>query len=195
MIEWKCAVILIERYSGIAEKEVAMSGKLLKIRRGGVRGLSLLEILIAIMVLTAALMSFASVFPAAFKVSRYAGNYSRAEKYASGVVEELRNLKFKGNAINATDGDSGIGGDNVAMGFIEAYTSGGKDVRANINKLKSVKAFTDGGKFKLGSNNIIHINGTFCTFTVTVCWKETGKAGRVVDRSVTVVGGRTGRRI
>lgn len=158
-----------------------------KIRRRKVRGLSLLEIMIAIMVLTVSLVAFASVFPAAFKLNHYAGRYTQAEKFASAVIEELRKFELADH-------------NTAKPGFIDYYDAD----ESRLEELTSVKNLEKAGfrlkKNKKGPKNddIISISGTFCTFTVNVYWDETSHGGlnsETSNCSVTVIGGRTGKRI
>jgi type II secretory pathway pseudopilin PulG len=63
-------------------------------RRGSSRGLSLLEVLITLMLLSTTLIAFAAVYPAAFKLNRKTHRSVQAAELAGAVAEELRTLPF-----------------------------------------------------------------------------------------------------
>lgn len=63
-------------------------------RRHGQRGLSLLEVLITLMLLTTTMVAFAAVYPAAFKLNRRTSRVVQAAELAGAISEELRTLPF-----------------------------------------------------------------------------------------------------
>ena len=70
------------------------SDKVRMTRRGSNKGLSLLEVLITLMLLSTTLIAFAAVYPAAFKLNRKTHRSVQAAELAGAVAEELRTLPF-----------------------------------------------------------------------------------------------------
>lgn len=64
------------------------------LRRSGERGLSLIEILMAIMVLTAAIMAVATVYPGGYKLNETNRYANQATEIARGIMEEICALPF-----------------------------------------------------------------------------------------------------
>ncbi len=184
----------------------------LKFRRKGQRGLTLLEIMVAIAVLTSTLVAFASVFPAAFKLNRQSQKSVQAAKHAAAVAEELRSMPVACNS-NLIRGFSS----DEKKHYLEEYSRNAneltkKDIETkndDYRGLTSVKELVDDG-FTLdctdyGVNNDLagirfrHLgNGgnndsRFWEIFVTVYWPETINGRRVV-RSASLVSARTGNR-
>ncbi len=107
--------------------------RLKNLRRSGQRGLSLLEVMVSISVLTTALVAFASIFPAAFKLNRNTQASVRAGKYASMVAEEIRSLPIAGSRTESfyTRANSGYleGLVGLSSGNIEEQASNLKSVQ------------------------------------------------------------------
>lgn len=183
----------------------------LKFRRKGQRGLTLLEIMVAIAVLTSTLVAFASVFPAAFKLNRQSHNSVKAAKYAAAVAEELRALPIAGNSFLASSGSSN-------KRYLENYdyaTNGETvtDFDDFCRRLTSAQELRDAGFFLdyenaggsasgTGSKSgliIRHVgkggnnDSRFWQIEVNVFWPETINGSRVV-RSASVISARTGNR-
>lgn len=183
----------------------------LKFRRKGQRGLTLLEIMVAIAVLTSTLVAFASVFPAAFKLNRQSHNSVKAAKYAAAVAEELRALPIAGNSFLASSGKSN-------RRYLENYDyvtneEPVPDFDDFCKRLTSAQELRDAGFFldygKAGGSAsgtgserglIIQHVGTggnndsrFWQIEVNVFWPETINGSRVV-RSASVISARTGNR-
>lgn len=106
--------------------------RLKNLRRSGQRGLSLLEVMVSISVLTTALVAFASIFPAAFKLNRNTQASVRAGKYASMVAEEIRALPIAGSRTSDfyTKANSG---------YLEALVGLSGDIEKQASNLKSVQ--------------------------------------------------------
>lgn len=178
----------------------------LKFRRKGQRGLTLLEIMVAIAVLTSTLVAFASVFPAAFKLNRQSQNSVKAAKHAAAVAEELRAMPIACN-LNLIKGFSSGGKKH----YLEEYST--SDITKNYDYyysgLTSVQELRDDG-FSLdygtfGASSglpgvcFIHVgdggnnDSRFWEIFVNVYWPETINGRRVV-RSASLVSARTGNR-
>ncbi len=194
--------------------------RLKNLRRSGQRGLSLLEIMVSITVLTTALVAFASIFPAAFKLNRTTQASARAGKYASMVAEEIRNLPIAGNRALSFDKKGYLEGlVGLKPGSVEesAYylksvqeikateREGDKKTRStqsfSLDPISSVSVGTPGiwvvGPSGGGANvdpNLARENSSrFWNITVTVYWTADYN-GNYVERSSTVVSARTGNR-
>lgn len=178
----------------------------LKIHRKGQRGLTLLEIMVAIAVLTSTLVAFASVFPAAFKLNRQSQTSVRAAKHAAAVAEELRAMPIACNPALLSIS-------KTRRHYLEDYAR--NNITANFDNyysgLQSVQELRDDG-FTLdydtaaGQNNkprvgvrFTHIgsggnnDSRFWNIEVNVYWPETINGRRVV-RSASVISARTGNR-
>ncbi len=179
----------------------------LKIHRKGQRGLTLLEIMVAIAVLTSTLVAFASVFPAAFKLNRQSQASVRAAKHAAAVAEELRAMpvacnsslfsiagarkhyiedyarsKVTGNFDNyygALQSVEELKDDGFTLDYATAAGSTGKNARPGVY------IYHKGN----GGNN----DSRFWNIEVNVYWPETINGKRVV-RSASVISARTGNR-
>lgn len=187
----------------------------LKFRRKGQRGLTLLEIMVAIAVLTSTLVAFASVFPAAFKLNRQSHNSVKAAKYAAAVAEELRALPIAGNSVLASSGSS----DKRYLENYDYVTNEEPvpDFDDFCKRLTSAQELRDAGFFldygKAGGGSASGTSGTgskrgliirhvgkggnndsrFWQIEVKVFWPETINGSRVV-RSASVISARTGNR-
>lgn len=184
----------------------------LKFRRRGQRGLTLLEIMVAIAVLTSTLVAFASVFPAAFKLNRQSQNSVKAAKYAAAVAEELRALPIANNSYLASTGmskkrylenyDYVTNKENVPDfdSFCKGLTSAQelKDAGFFLDYDKARGTATDNG---IGENGLIiqhsgkggNNDSRFWQIEVNVFWPETINGKKVV-RSSSVISARTGNR-
>ncbi|MGM9997899.1 MAG: prepilin-type N-terminal cleavage/methylation domain-containing protein [Candidatus Bruticola sp.] len=192
----------------------------LKFRRKGQRGLTLLEILVAIAILTSTLIAFASVFPAAFKLNRQSQNSVKAAKHAAAVAEELRSMPIACNPNLYTSFSS-----KTNKHYLEQYSY--KQATANFDSaydgLTAVKELKKDGKksgesqgiFTLDANKVGYSSGKdardtygvyfihdgtggtndtrFWEIYVNVFWNETIN-GKKVARSASVVSARTGNR-
>ncbi|MBQ7503334.1 type II secretion system protein [bacterium] len=116
-------------------------------------GLTLLEILVAIVIMTGTLMAFAMSFPAAFQVTRKANNAVRAAKLASGVADELRALATLGT--------------RTMVGF------------SNENKAQYIEAFESNGSYSaIGDGKNLMANNSICSYLKSVqAMKEIGNLG------------------
>ena len=184
----------------------------LKFRRKGQQGLTLLEIMVAIAVLTSTLVAFASVFPAAFKLNRQSQNSVKAAKYAAAVAEELRALPIANSSYLASSGMS----DKRYLENYDYATNGQSvsDFDDFCKKLVSAQELKDAGFFLdyenargtaadngIGENGLIimhngkggHNDSRFWQIEVNVFWPETINGKKVV-RSSSVISARTGNR-
>ncbi len=182
----------------------------LKFRRKGQRGLTLLEIMVAIAVLTSTLVAFASVFPAAFKLNRQSQNSVKAAKHAAAVAEELRSMPIACN-LNLIRGFSSGGKKHYLEGYSAPICRG--EVKGNFDNffggLTSVQELTEDGFSldydKYGASSglpgvcFIHVgdggnnDSRFWEMQINVYWPETINGRRVV-RSASLVSARTGNR-
>ena len=178
----------------------------LKFRRKGQRGLTLLEIMVAIAVLTSTLVAFASVFPAAFKLNRQSQNSVKAAKHAAAVAEELRAMPIACNSSLISGLVSG-----GKQHYLEGYSS--HPVSGNFDNyysgLTAVQELTEdgfsldytkfGGKDGLPGVSFYHLgsggnnDSRFWEIFLNVYWPETIN-GRTVVRSASLVSARTGNR-
>jgi len=77
----------------------------------GVRGFTMLEVLIAASILGTAMLALASMFPIGFLNVNYGGDMSRATHMARQKIEELRNVSFttlSNGADNPAADDPGL---------------------------------------------------------------------------------------
>ncbi len=166
-------------------------------RRVAVKGLTLLEVLIAMMLITTTLMSFASVFPAAFKMTRKANRTVQAAKYANAVVEELRSL----NVMRPSTFSSGgyyledFVGTKWRPGTSRFPTT---EIPApfSLVAVSNVPGSGRGGVYVHGIEYEDEAQTKavfFWTIQVTVFWRESVN-NKMVDRSVSVISSRTGNR-
>jgi type II secretory pathway pseudopilin PulG len=65
------------------------------------KGLSLLELLITIVILTATLMAFAMVFPSGFHLLTQTRMRSQAASLANGFIQKVQNVPFAGDPGNS----------------------------------------------------------------------------------------------
>ncbi len=79
------------------------------------RGVSLLEILITIILLTTVILTFAAIYPAGYRLNRKSAKATRAAQVANSIAEEIQNLPLTND----------LGG--LSLAFLEnnAYTAGG----------------------------------------------------------------------
>lgn len=68
-------------------------------RRISEKGLSLLEILLSVMLLTVVMMSFAMVFPSGYRLTTKNRLEGRAHRYADGLIAKLQTIPFHGNPL------------------------------------------------------------------------------------------------
>ena len=178
----------------------------LKFRRKGQQGLTLLEIMVAIAVLTSTLVAFASVFPAAFKLNRQSQNSVKAAKHAAAVAEELRAMPIACNTSIIKNFTSG-----GKKHYLEEYSSSGitKNFDNYYSGMTSVQDLVEDGFSldygKFGASNGLsgvsfrHVgNGgnydsRFWEIFINVYWEETIN-GKRVTRSASLVSARTGNR-
>lgn len=187
--------------------------------RRNIYGLTLLEVLVSINVLAVALMSFASIFPAAFKLNKNSHRQTKAAKYAAAVAEELRAKKVYGTNNQLSLGkdeserlekkklylntftDSGAGGGFEKKGKVYYYGKNRIDgtVENRFGSLSSMQNMDEGFSVdrinirQLEMNKGVGFNNQFFEIYVTVKYTDNVN-GRNVDREVTVVSGRTGNR-
>ncbi|MGM9992570.1 MAG: prepilin-type N-terminal cleavage/methylation domain-containing protein [Candidatus Bruticola sp.] len=192
----------------------------LKFKRKGQRGLTLLEILVAIAILTSTLIAFASVFPAAFKLNRQSQNSVKAAKHAAAIAEELRSMP-----IACNPNLYGSFSSRASKHYLEQYSY--NQATANFDNtydgLTAVKELKKDGKktgdtqgiFTLDAAKVGYSSGKtpkdtygvyfihngkgdnndsrFWEIYVNVFWNETIN-GKKVARSASVVSARTGNR-
>lgn len=178
----------------------------LKIQRKGQRGLTLLEIMVAIAVLTSTLVAFASVFPAAFKLNRQSQTSVRAAKHAAAVAEEFRAMPiacnpqllsiagarkhyledYARNQVNANFDNYYSGMQSVQELKEDGFTLDYNTAAGQNNKPRTGVRFIHKGS---GGNN----DSRFWNIEVNVFWPETIN-GKTVVRSASVISARTGNR-
>lgn len=175
-------------------------------------GLTLLEVLVSINVLAVALMSFASIFPAAFRLNRNSHKQTKAAKYAAAVAEELRSRKVYGtnNQISVSEDqaklylDADIEGWKVGKGSSGNtltgkwyYYNGDSAIAARFAPFSAAESMDSGFTVKKISIRQMErqqsFNSSFFEIYVTVEFKDNVN-GKMVNRQVTVVSGRTGNR-
>ncbi len=170
-------------------------------RRAAVKGLTLLEVLIAMMLITTTLMSFASVFPAAFKMTRKANRTVQAAKYANAVVEELRSLQVMRPSTFSSGGYylEDFMGTTWRPGTTRFPTTEIPEPFSLV-AVSSVPNSSRGGVYVHGieyepgtetSSNPVAV--FYWTIEVTIFWRESVN-NAMVDRSVSVISARTGNR-
>ncbi|MBQ7529139.1 hypothetical protein IJT10_04480 [bacterium] len=179
------------------------------------QGLTLLEVLVSINVLAVALMSFASIFPAAFRLNKNSHKQTIAAKYAAAVAEELRSRRIYGtnNQINISNPqlylDADVDGWKVGKlddgrtltgkWYYYNKTSGtdGKTIDTRFGTFNSIEGIDPNFSIKKIAIRQMEkqetYNSSFFEIYVTVEFKDNVN-GRMVTREATVVTGRTGNR-
>lgn len=188
--------------------------------RRGQLGLSLLEIMVSIAVLTTALVAFASIFPAAFKLNRNTQASARAGKYASMVAEEIRALPIAGSRLSGFT-TTGYLEDMVGITQNNAETKASylKSVQEIVATRKDASEASSSQLFYLDplANSGVNMPGIcvtgdsgykldasdpnmrkenssrFWNIAVTVYWREEYQS-KTIERSSTVVSARSGNR-
>lgn len=156
-------------------------------KRSGQRGLSLLEVLITLMLLSTTLVAFAAVYPAAFKLNRKSQRSVQAAEIAGAVAEELRTLPFN------RPGAGGSGG-LFLEDFLTGWTA---DPRfARFPRTPVPPPFSLVSPSNPNNRGVIVIGDspfTFASITVTVYWQEPVH-GQMTERSVSIITSKTGNR-
>ncbi len=157
------------------------------IRRGRSRGLTLLEILVTLTLLTTTLVAFAAVYPAAFKLNRKTQRSVQAAELAGAVAEELRTLPF--NKPSALD-DGGL--------FLEDFVlygwNPGNSRFARFPRTPIPEPFT---LISPSGQRGVYVDGdnpfTYAEIMITVYWRESVN-NQMVARQTTIRTSRTGNR-
>lgn len=157
-------------------------------RRGSNKGLSLLEVLITLMLLSTTLIAFAAVYPAAFKLNRKTHRSVQAAELAGAVAEELRTLPF--NRPAALEPGGLYLEDFVRPGWTD-----------NDNRFRNFPRTEIPEPYSLisedGEQRGIRVIGdspfTYADILVTVFWTEPVNH-QMIERSVTIHTSRTGNR-
>jgi len=158
-------------------------------RRGSNKGLSLLEVLITLMLLSTTLIAFAAVYPAAFKLNRKTHRSVQAAELAGAVAEELRTLPFNRPSALSPGGlyledFARDGGWNQAGARFRSFP------RTEIPEPYSLVS-------EDGEQRGIVVSGdspfTYADILVTVFWTEPVNH-QMVERRVTIHTARTGNR-
>lgn len=150
------------------------------------RGLSLLEILITLVLISTTLVAFAAVYPASLKLNRRSQKAVQAAELAGAVAEEIRSLPFTAPGLSVDDLPNW---DPAAPAFKnfprtllpEPYTLVST---RDPNQLGIVVSLTES---KAGQPK------TFADIVVTVYWQESTNE-RMLDKSVTIRSSRTANR-
>lgn len=142
---------------------------LLFVRKGRQRGISLLEIMITIVLLTTVLITFAAVYPSGYKLNRKTARASQAAKAATAVAEEVQALPFT-SIDPAAATLVGLAGNTWNNGNAGNYETGGFYPQRHIED-----------PFFLEDNtaivvNVHNVNGfpVAATISVTVGYREVG---------------------
>ena len=161
-------------------------------KRGAARrGLSLLEILVTIALLTVVLVAFAAVYPSGFRLNRKSARATVAAETAAAVAAEIQGLPFFDERVikvppivTLTDIDTGAG-DRTAL---TAYLT--QNLRTNIPtgyilRPEGVSVF----RFADTSNSNAPY---FAQISVTIYWTDANNFN--TERNVSVVVGKTDNR-
>jgi prepilin-type N-terminal cleavage/methylation domain-containing protein len=70
------------------------------------RGMSLVEILVAIMIFCAVMMTFAMVFPSGYRLNLKSRNENTAAQLAHGIIEKIQNTEFSRADLLVIDSDT-----------------------------------------------------------------------------------------
>lgn len=149
----------------------------------GQKGVSLLEILVSIMLLTTVMMTFAMVFPGGYRLSRKNRMETKAYRSADGLLDKLQNIQFLGTGTtkptieNMQTWDVGIYADEFENTVEEPfYLPGASD--------------PDPGIYVKILDPTVGNGGTLAKISVTVAWQESTSGG-VITKKVTVSGYRS----
>ncbi|MCD4782351.1 MAG: type II secretion system GspH family protein [Candidatus Eremiobacteraeota bacterium] len=149
----------------------------------GQKGLSLLEILVSITLLTTVMMTFAMVFPSGYRLSRKNRMETQAYRAADGILDKLQNIQFFGAGTtkptieNMQTWDVGIFADEFGNRIEEPfYLPNASDPDPGIY-VKILDPTVGGG-------------GTLAKISATVAWQESTSGG-VITKKVTVSGYRS----
>lgn len=160
------------------------------VRRCRQSGLTLLEVLVAIILVSTTLVAFASVYPAAFKANRKSHRAVQAAEYASAVAEELRAMPVSRPSLTISE-------DNKF--YLEdfednAWTPGrGRFPVASVPPPFSLMSRTNQNGVLVQRADTVAGPSKFWLITVTIYWQEPVNH-TLVDRSVSIISSRTGNR-
>ncbi|MCE1249081.1 MAG: prepilin-type N-terminal cleavage/methylation domain-containing protein [Firmicutes bacterium] len=142
------------------------------------KGVSLLELLISIMLLTTVMMTFAMVFPGGYRLNLKNRMESKASKIANGILYKMQNMPFLGTSLtqptveNMQNWDTGTFADQFENTVERPFYLPAK---SDTNPGISVKIL----------DPTVGNGGTLARIAVTIAWTETNKGG-VITKKVTV---------
>jgi prepilin-type N-terminal cleavage/methylation domain-containing protein len=150
------------------------------------RGLSLLEILIAMVLLSTVMMAFAMVFPSGYRLTLRNDNEAKAVKLAQAIIGEITNLPFR-----APGDDFGAPGSTIRSLYdLQYYWSFNQPynfpVTANADGSSVISPtsffrLNNGTSTNFTSNNpkgiLVQLNSdqSLASIKVTIVWDESGK--------------------
>lgn len=144
----------------------------------GQKGVSLLELLVSIMLLTIVMMSFAMVFPGGYRLNLKNRMGARATKYAEGIMYKVQNIPFLGQDITRPTVE------NLQTWDIGTFKELFEDTIPSPFYLPPASDNTPGIKVEI-LDPTVGGGGTLAKISVTVGWDEVTKAG-VLKKRVTV---------
>lgn len=151
------------------------------------RGLTLLEVLVTLMLLTTTLVAFAAVYPAAFKLNRKSQRSVQAAEIAGAVAEELRVLPF--NKPNSTTTGGLFLEDFVISGWVRSNPRYARFPRTPIPDPYTLVSTTG----QLGVSVTGDSPLTYADIIVTIFWQEPVN-NKMMEKSVAIRTARTGNR-
>lgn len=155
-------------------------------RRRGQRGLSLLEVLITLMLLSTTMVAFAAVYPAAFKLNRRSSRAVQAAELAGAVAEELRTLPFnKPNSSTA----GGL--------FLEDFLGGWDPTNVRFSRFPRTMLPSPYTLVSRSGLRGVTVTGdspfTYADIIITIYWLENVN-NATIEKSVAIHTSRTGNR-
>jgi prepilin-type N-terminal cleavage/methylation domain-containing protein len=161
------------------------------------KGVSLIELMVALLIFTTVMMTFAMAFPGGYRLNVKSRNENKAAQLANGVINKLQNMEF------ARRDSFGLYSDVPTLENMVSF-----DPYTN-HKFNSYFCIDNSARFVDPQGNVtifylpdpskdpaVGLKGidvalddinypTWSTITVTVAWKETLKQG-VLTKSITV---------
>lgn len=157
-------------------------------RRRGQKGLSLLEVLITLMLLTTTMVAFAAVYPAAFKLNRRTSRSVQAAELAGAVSEELRTLPFNKPNANSS-GMSGL--------FLEDFLAGWDPSNTRFARFPRTELPAPYTLISRSGQRGVTVTGdsplTYADIIITVFWMENVN-NQMIEKSYAIHTSRTGNR-
>ncbi len=157
------------------------------IRRGRNGGLTLLEVLVTLTLLTTTLVAFAAVYPAAFKLNRKTQRSVQAAELAGAVAEELRTLPFNRPTALTSGG-------LFLEDFVDPGWNPGNSHFARFPRTAIPEPFT---LISPSGQRGVFVDGdtpfTYAEIIITVFWRESVN-NQMLSRQTTIRTSRTGNR-